>query len=102
MRIPPATDAIRRLTRLAGLMGKTPEDGEGQEPAADERDYSSLGIGIALGVSIGSGLSIATGQYAFVGAGIAIGVALGFALEKKKSAGPENPPAGAPSGTDQS
>lgn len=39
-----------------------------------------MGVGIALGVGIGTALSVATDNWGLLGAGLAIGVALGVAL----------------------
>jgi len=41
-----------------------------------------IGAGIALGLPIGIGISIALDNFAFIGAGIAIGVAVGAAMEQ--------------------
>lgn len=90
MKIPRATDALRRLVRLGRGMGIEPGDGQSGPANKDEPKRSFLAVGIGLGVAIGTALSVATDQYAYVGVGIAIGVALGVALDNRKPQGPES------------
>ncbi|MET1053601.1 MAG: hypothetical protein ABWX65_13275 [Mycetocola sp.] len=78
-------------------MGTEPESTTPDEPPKDEMDSSAIGVGIALGVSIGTGLSLVLDNWAFAGIGIAIGVAVGVAISQKTvrengAANPETEP----------
>lgn len=76
-----------------------PADDQGDQPNRNEPKRSFLGVGIALGVSIGTALSVATDQYAYLGVGIATGVALGAAFDNRM---PPRPEVGeSPAGADQ-
>ena len=71
-------------------MGTEPGDGVNDKAGKGASKHSFLGFGVALGVAIGTALSVATDQYAYLGVGIAIGVALGVAFDNRKPQVPES------------
>lgn len=59
--------------------------GDAQDPKPDQsknKDGQYMGAGIAIGLVLGTALSVAMDNVAFIGAGIALGVAIGTSLDE--------------------